>query len=45
MSIKNRSIAIQKSLGTRTAAGYLRNQGVSLRMTLFSLTGQRVVRS
>ena len=45
MTIKNRSTSIQKSLGTRVAAGYLRNQGVTLRLALMHLTGQRVVRS
>lgn len=45
MSIKTRALHITRTLGTRPAAGYLRNQGVSLRLALFVLVGQRKVRA
>ena len=32
--------AIQKTLGTRRAAGYLRNRGVSIATALYWLTGR-----
>ena len=35
----NRAKCIQKSLGLRIAAGYLRNQGVSLELALYILLG------
>jgi hypothetical protein len=43
--IRSRSTNIQNSLGTRTAAGYLRNQGVSLRLALFLLLGVKSERT
>jgi hypothetical protein len=44
MSIKTRAAHIARTLGTRSAAGYLRNQGVSLRLALYVLCGQKQVR-
>lgn len=38
IKIFNKARNIQKSLGVRTAAGYLRNQGVSLETALYLLT-------
>lgn len=38
--IFRRARAINKSLGARTAAGYLRNQGVSLEVALFLIVGR-----
>lgn len=35
---------LQKTLGTRCAAGFLRNRGVSLQEALFALTGKCIVR-
>ena len=35
----HRAKRIQKSLGVRVAAGFLRNQGVSLELALFILLG------
>lgn len=37
MSIKTRALHIQRTLGTQRAAGYLRNQGVTLRLALHVL--------
>ena len=38
IKIFNKARNIKKSLGVRTAAGYLRNQGVSLEAALYLLT-------
>lgn len=35
-----RAVAIQKSLGTRRAAGFLRNRNISLEEALFILVGR-----
>ena len=45
MSIKTRTKHIAKTLGTRAAAGFCRNQGVTLRLALFVLCGQTKVRT
>lgn len=37
-----RATAIQKSLGTRRAAGFLRNRNVSLEEALFILVGREL---
>lgn len=36
-SIHARALMIQRTLGTRRAAGYLRNQGVTMRLALHVL--------
>lgn len=38
IKIFNKARNIKKSLGVRTAAGYLRNQGVTLETALYLLT-------
>ena len=38
MSHLNRALVIKKSLGTRAAAGYMRNRGYSLEQALRHLT-------
>lgn len=38
IKIFNKARNIQKSLGVRVAAGYLRNQGVTLETALYLLT-------
>lgn len=40
LQFSKRAINVKKSLGVRTAAGYLRNKGVSLQDALFLLTGR-----
>ena len=37
-SVHARALMIQRTLGTRRAAGYLRNQGVTLRLAFHVLT-------
>jgi hypothetical protein len=44
LKIVRRAHAIQRTLGTRSAAGYLRNQRVDIAEALFILTGQSKVR-
>ena len=40
MSVLARAVVIKKSLGTRPAAGYLRNKGFSLEAALWYLVGR-----
>ncbi len=42
--IESRAVFIQSTLGTRTAAGFLRNRGASLQEALMVLVGRCVVR-
>ena len=43
--LAHRALGIQKSLGTRAGAGFLRNRDVSLEEALFILAGRNISQS
>lgn len=43
-AIADRARFIKRTLGTRSAAGFLRNRGATLQEALFTLTGNCIVR-
>lgn len=44
LKVRKRAVSIQKSLGTRSAAGFLRNRGIDLGTALNVLAGSRYLR-